>query len=107
VEAKPRKLVYYRTAGNALPFKKWIRNLGDDTGRAKIQVRLDRAEEGNLGDCGSVGDGVHEIRIHFGPGYRIYFGNDETLIVLLLGGTKATQRGDIETAKKYWEDYNA
>jgi putative addiction module killer protein len=74
---------------------------------SKILVRLDRAEDGNFGDCRAVGEGVWELRISFGPGYRIYCAEDGEDLVLLTGGTKATQSADIATAKKYWSDYNA
>jgi putative addiction module killer protein len=71
-------------------------------------ARLKRVELGNLGDHHGVGEGVYELRIDFGPGYRVYFGEDgKRLVVLLIGGTKKTQRRDIETAKRYWSDYNA
>jgi len=61
---------------------------------------------GNAGDSKSLGDGVHEIRIDYGPGYRVYYGNDgKSLIILLCGGDKRKQNVDIKTAKKYWLDY--
>jgi len=70
--------------------------------------RLDRVEGGNLGVHRSVGDGVTELVIDFGPGYRIYFGQDGMeLIVLLAGGEKKSQQADIERAKRYWRNYNA
>ena len=75
-------------------------------GRARIRVRLDRLEQGNLGDCKSLGDGVSELRIDCGPGYRLYFAEDGPVIVLLLiGGDKGTQAKDIKTAKQYWSEY--
>lgn len=107
MEPRPRILRYYRTADEVEPFKRWIRKLKDAKGRAIIQVRLDRVEEGLLGDCGSVGDGVLELKIDFGPGYRVYFGEDDDLIVLLWGGDKDSQGPDIRRAKEYWRDYNA
>ncbi len=71
-------------------------------------ARLKRVQLGNLGDHRGVGEGVYELRIDFGSGYRVYFGEDgKRLIVLLIGGTKKTQTRDIETAKRYWSDYNA
>lgn len=74
---------------------------------AKVLTRIDRAEDGNLGDHGSVGEGVWELKIHYGPGYRVYYGEDGDDLVLLIGGTKGTQVKDIATAKTYWGDYNA
>jgi putative addiction module killer protein len=71
-------------------------------------ARLERVELGNLGDHRGIGEGVFELRIDFGPGYRIYFGLDGSeLVVLLIGGTKKTQQRDIDTAKHYWRNYNA
>ncbi len=73
-----------------------------------IKARLDRIELGNSGDCRHVGDGVNELRIDFGPGYRVYFGQEGDMIVLLLcGGAKRTQRSDIARAKAYWKDYRS
>ena len=72
-----------------------------------ILTRLDRVEDGNFGGCEPVGSGVHELRIDFGPGYRVYFGQDGDLVILLGGGTKGTQTRDIERAKTHWEEYNA
>ena len=72
----------------------------------RIRGRLTRLELGNLGDFRSVGEGVNELRIHFGPGYRIYYGEAaNTIILLLCGGDKSSQQRDIERAKTYWQDY--
>ena len=71
-----------------------------------IRARLRRIERGNFGDYKRVGEGVLEARLHFGPGYRIYFAQDgHNLVLLLCGGDKSTQENDVETAKAYWEDY--
>ena len=65
----------------------------------RVQVRIDRAEEGNFGDCEPVGEGVSEMRIHYGPGYRVYFvQRGMEIVILLAGGNKATQSKDINTA---------
>jgi len=73
---------------------------------ARIARRLDRLEGGNLGDCKPVGGGVDELRIDYGPGYRVYFGQDgDLIVVLLIGGDKRTQGKDTETAKTCWKDY--
>jgi len=80
--------------------------LRDTKARAAIRVRLDRLRLGNFGDCESVGDGVCELRIHFGPGYRIYPGQEGNILILpLCGGTKKSQTKDIRKAKTYWQDY--
>jgi putative addiction module killer protein len=81
-------------------------SLRDIKTRAKIRVRLDRISLGNFGDCHGVGEGVQELRLDYGPGYRIYFGQKGTSIVILLcGGDKSTQTKDIKTAKRYWNEY--
>lgn len=81
-------------------FSKWIRKLRDLHARARIQARIDRLEMGNPGDVQSVGDGVSEMRIHYGPGYRVYFTQKGSeLIILLAGGDKGSQSSDIRAAK--------
>ena len=68
--------------------------------------RLERVRAGNFGDSSSVGEGVFELRLHFGAGYRIYYGRwGDEIVVLLCGGSKRTQKRDIPRAKQYWEDY--
>jgi len=87
-------------------FGGWLDGLKDVSGRAAILKRIDRVEEGNFGDHRSVGGGVWEIRIHHGPGYRVYYGEDGPRIVLLLcGGDKGTQRTDIRKAIRLWGRY--
>ena len=107
MEAKERELRNYVTADNKEPFQEWIRNLGDSLGRAVIRTRLNRVRMGNLGNCRSVSGGVCELKIKFGPGYRVYFGQDGNRIILLLGGDKSSQVADIKAAKAFWRDYNA
>lgn len=81
-------------------FSTWLAGLRDDRARARILQRIDRAKVGNLGDVGPVGDGVSEMRIFYGPGYRVYFiQRGSALIILLCGGDKSTQPADIEEAK--------
>jgi putative addiction module killer protein len=82
VEANPRELRIYETSSGACPFEDWLDALRDAKGRARIRVRLDRIEQGNLGDCKSVGEGVRELRVDIGPGYRVYFAEDGPVIVL-------------------------
>jgi putative addiction module killer protein len=79
-------------------FDAWLLTLADLRARAKILMRLNRAERGNLGDCAPVGEGVSEMRINFGPGYRVYFLQRENGIDVLAGGDKSSQRGDIKKA---------
>ena len=95
----------YLTPDGISPFRKWLDTLDTKT-RARVQARIFRFEIGNLGDHKSVGNGVWEARFAFGPGYRIYFGKyGKTVIILLLGGDKSTQKKDIPKAKKYWKDF--
>ena len=87
------------------PFAGWFDSLGASAA-AKVATALARMEQGNLSNAKSVGAGVFEYRIHFGPGYRLYFGRDgDRLIVLLGGGTKARQQRDIEAARRLWREY--
>lgn len=80
-------------------FDKWLAQLKDLRGKARIIERIRSAERGNFGDCVSIGNGVAEMRIHFGPGYRIYFcRKDDVVYVLLCGGTKRRQQQDIARA---------
>ena len=80
-------------------FDAWFEHLRDKQAARRIQARIDRAEEGNFGDCSPVGDGVSEMHIHLGPGYRVYFSQRGLEIVILLaGGDKSTQAKDIKTA---------
>jgi len=108
VEAKHRKRKTYKTEAGTEPVLDWMRSIGHlPEVLGKIFERLDRAEEGNFGVHESVGQGVIELKIDFGPGYRVYLGIDGEEIILLWGGTKKTQDTDIKRARKYWEDYNA
>ena len=87
------------------PFARWLDSL-DATAAAKVTTALIRIEQGNLSNVKGVGAGVFEFRIDFGPGYRIYFGKDgEVLVILLGGGTKKRQDRDITTAQERWKDY--
>ncbi len=80
-------------------FDKWFDELRDRIAKARIQARIDRAEDGNFGDCSPVGEGISEMRIHVGAGYRVYYTQVGMEIFLLLaGGDKSTQQRDIETA---------
>lgn len=106
MEAQPREIKNYQTADGKTPFEEWLDNLRDRKARAKIRNRLKRVEAGNLGNYRSVGEGVCELKIDYGAGYRVYFGQIGTIIILILcGGDKSTQQQDIQKAKEYWEDY--
>ncbi|WP_152227729.1 type II toxin-antitoxin system RelE/ParE family toxin [Pseudomonas sp. SCB32] len=82
-------------------FRAWLHKLKDDTGRARIVARINRLMEGLPGDVAPVGPGVSELRIHHGPGYRVYFHQQgDTLVILLCGGDKGSQSRDIEAAQQ-------
>ncbi len=101
-----REIQYYRGPNGRQPFIEWFESIRDRNTRNRIDKRLKRLEDGNLGDCESVGDGVFELRLHFGPGYRMYFGQiDNRIILFLCGGDKTSQRRDIELAKSYLREY--
>lgn len=88
-----------------LPFADWFARQ-DSAASFRVTRALTRLEEGNSSNVKSVGEGVLELRIDFGPGYRIYLGRDgDSLVILLTGGTKVRQQRDIETAQRYWQDY--
>jgi putative addiction module killer protein len=96
---------YYLTSGGDAPFADWFEDL-DFVARAKVTRAVARLERRNFSNVKSAGEGVLELRIDFGPGYRVYFGRDgEALIILLAGGTKKRQQRDIDAAHAYWKDY--
>jgi putative addiction module killer protein len=96
--------IFARSDGSE-PFTKWLRGLRDGTTRNRIRQRIARIRLGNFGDARSVGEGVQELRIHVGPGYRVYFGrNGNAVVILLCGGDKGSQDRDIERAQEYWRD---
>ncbi len=99
------ELRYYLASDGGSPFEKWFVGL-DAQAAAKVSVALVRLEQGNLSNAKGVGEGVLEYRIDWGPGYRVYFGRDgDVLVILLTGGTKQRQQRDIEAAKTHWTDY--
>jgi putative addiction module killer protein len=81
-------------------FSDWLHGLQDVPGKARILARITAAASGNFGDCEAIGQGVSEMRIHYGPGYRVYFKRVGSVVyVLLCGGSKSTQKADIKRAK--------
>lgn len=95
----------YITANGTCPFREWLAIL-DTKVRARVQARVMRFEQGNLGDHKNMGDGIWEARLMFGSGYRIYYAlEDNTIILLLHGGDKQSQGKDIRKAKQYWHEY--
>jgi putative addiction module killer protein len=100
------ELRYYVTPDGKQPLPRWIDGLRDRQAKARIKTRLDRLVDGNFGDRHDVGDGVYELRIDWGPGYRVYYARIGELILLLLcGGDKRSQTKDIERAQDYFKDY--
>jgi putative addiction module killer protein len=90
--------------GNS-PYAKWFDRL-NATAAVKVATAVHRMEQGNFSNVKGVGAGVYECRIDFGPGYRIYFGKDgDLLVILLAGGTKKCQDADVTAAKAHWRDY--
>lgn len=102
------ELHYYQTSDGRRPFTEWLEGLRDRQARTRVQARLTRVAAGTLGDTEPVGESVMELRIDWGPGYRVYFARVGQVIVLLLcGGDKRTQQRDINRAKECFEDYKA
>ncbi len=103
-DMEKKNIFIYETDGKE-PYTKWLKSLSMPI-RARIMARMARVEVGNYGDCQPVGDRVSELRFHFGAGYRVYFGEtSNTIVILLNGGTKRTQKKDIKIAKEYWKEY--
>jgi putative addiction module killer protein len=101
-----REIRLLQTANGSVPFEKWFDRLKDKSAQATIDARLTRLMDGNFGDHKQVGNGVHELRIHAGPGYRVYYGLDGPMIVILItGGSKRSQKTDIQTAQELWKEY--
>jgi putative addiction module killer protein len=106
MEAHERRVRIYQTRNGRVPYLDWFNALRDRRAKQKIEARIGRLRLGNLGQTRSVGEGVLELKIDFGPGYRVYFGQDGAeLIILLCGGDKSTQNADIKQARKAWAEY--
>ena len=108
MDAHEQQIRIYETSDGKRPFSDWFNRLRDRRAQQRIDARLGRIELGNFGDAKSVGEGVLELRINYGPGYRVYFGRDgHEVVILLVGGDKSGQSRDVLVAKEYWEDYRA
>jgi putative addiction module killer protein len=107
MEVSERQVENYERPDGSCPFEEeWLTSLRDQRARAIIRTRIARVRLGNLGNCEPVGAGVLELKIDYGPRYRVYFGQVETkLVILLCGGDKSSQAEDIRMAIEYWEDY--
>lgn len=103
---QPKQVKVYADLDGHEPFTEWLYKLRDLMARQRILARIGRIEQGNYGDHASVGEGVSELRFFFGAGYRVYFGEkDGTVVILLNGGDKSSQVSDIGRAKLYWKEY--
>ena len=97
--------IYVTAAGDA-PFERWIDGLRDRMARAKVRVQIDRLSLGNFGKCRFLKGGLGELKIDWGPGYRVYFGMvDQKAVLLLCGGDKSSQQKDIDRAQEYWAGF--
>lgn len=105
MEATPREILVRQEEDGREPFTEWLNGLDVQT-RARVRVRVDRLEDGLFDDVEPVGEGVSELRLDFGPGYRVYFGQKGFQIHLLLGGSKQGQQKDIRQAKKFWRAHD-
>lgn len=100
------ELFRYQYEGGREPFTEWLDDVRDKVAQARIRVRLRQVQAGNFGDCEPVGEGVIELRVHVGAGYRIYCGrHGKAVVILLCGGDKRTQAADIKRAKKLWSEW--
>jgi len=100
------EILRYQKIDGQEPISEWLNSLQDKMLQTRVRIRLSQVEMGNFGDCRSVGDGVSELRIHVGAGYRVYFGRKGNAIVLLLcAGDKHSQSTDIRQAKFFWEEW--
>jgi putative addiction module killer protein len=100
------ELIHYLTADGHDLYGEWLADLADRQARARVLVRTGRMAAGNFGDCKLLTEGVSELRIDYGPGYRVYYARaGEQVILLLIGGDKRKQQADIDAAVAYWNDW--
>ncbi len=102
-----KDLFYYATETGKRPLTEWLSKLKDVVAKSKIQARLDRLALGDYGDCKHIRYGIYELRINYGPGYRVYYREikSEFIVLLLNGGSKKKQKKDIDMAIKYWNEF--
>ncbi len=104
--AEPRTIVIYKDNNDKEPFTEWLHKLRDPQARLAVTRRIDQLSYGLYGNWRSVGASVYELKLSTGPGYRIYFGERENrLVILLCAGDKSSQNRDILRAKQYWKEY--
>ena len=106
MEIRPRTIRNYVTPKGHELFEEWLDSLRDKKVQAIVLERLNRLRLGNIGDCRHLGEGVYELRIHYGSGYRVYFGDlDGEIVIMLCGGDKGMQRRDIKRARECWQEF--
>ncbi len=104
-DGQPHEIAIYEKADGTRPYEEWVYSLRDQRAVARIEARLTRLQAGNPGDYKSLGEGVYELRVDYGPGYRVYFAlAGLRLVILFCGVDKRSQQSDIATALKYWKD---
>ncbi len=100
------ELLRYQRDDGREPFTEWLADVRDKVAQARIRVRLRQVQAGNFGDSEPVGEGVIELRVHVGAGYRVYCAkHGKTVVLLLCGGDKGTQTADIKRAKAFWSEW--
>lgn len=108
MDGQERRIETFVASNGKVPFEEWLRSLRDKASKARIFSRIDRLRLNNFGDCEPVGEGVFELRIHFGPGFRVYFGLvGKEVVLLLCGGDKSSQSRDIADSIRYWKEYKS
>ncbi len=100
------EILHYQTIAGVDVFEAWLDGLADSRAVARVVTRVDRVQAGNFGDHKPVGAGVWELRIDYGPGYRVYYALAGQRVILLCGGDKRKQQADIKRAILMWKDYN-
>lgn len=102
----PREILHYTTPSGHDPYRRWYTAIKDQKTQIVISNRISRLRTGNFGDFKRLNKDIYELRIHYGPGYRVYFGlYNNDIVILLCGGDKGTQHRDITRAQSYWSDF--
>jgi putative addiction module killer protein len=101
----PRVVLMCHADDGSVPVLDWLFKRLDTRSRTRIEARIDRVEDGNFGDVKPIGDGLSELRMDFGPGYQLYFGQVGDEVHLIRGGSKATQAADIAAAREFWRGH--
>lgn len=108
MKTTPRTIKLYVRLSGSCPFEVWFNSLSEKKAKALVLQRIDRVQLGNFGNCRSVGHGVYELKIYYGPGIRVYFGLEgESIVLLLCAGDKSSQSRDIPLAHELWKEYKS